>query len=395
MNKLILKPKADKVLDRRHPWVFSGAIKRIEGQPEKGDTVEVFSSDGRWQARGAYSPQSQIRTRIWTWDEGEIIDEAFFGRRLEKAILRRHELDRDPATNAYREVFAESDGLPGLIIDRYASYRVIQLLSAGVERWRSDILEQITNLVNPTGVLERSDVDVRRLEGLPERVEILAGEVPDQPVEIIEHDQKYKVDLMHGHKTGFYLDQRDNRNLAKKLLAGSRVLNCFAYTGGFTLSALHAGAEEVVSIETSEDAIALAHDNVLANDFDPKRCQWITEDVFVELRKRRDRVEQFDAIVLDPPRFASSSKQIKGAARGYKDINLLAFKLLRPGGILLTFSCSGNIDEALFQKIVADAALDAKVEASIEGRMTQGPDHPVLLSFPEGRYLKGLICRRW
>lgn len=395
MKKLILKPKADKVMARRHPWVFSGAIDQVEGQPESGETVEIFSSKGHWHARGAYSPHSQIRARIWTWDEDEIIDDAFIGSRLQNAIDRRRRLDEDPTTTAYREVFAESDGLPGLIVDRYASYIVIQVLSAGAERWRTSIVHTLAEMMKPAGILERSDVDVRELEGLPETVGILAGDVPEEPVEIQEHGLRYQVDLQHGHKTGFYLDQRDNRRLAARLLTGPKVLNCFAYTGGFTLAALRAGAEEVVSIETSEAAVALARDNVARNGFDHKRCRWVTEDVFVELRNMRDRAEEYDAIVLDPPRFASSSRQVQRAARGYKDINLLAFKLLKPGGTLLTFSCSGSIDESLFQKIVADAALDAGVQASIEGRMSQGADHPVLLSFPESRYLKGLICRRW
>jgi 23S rRNA (cytosine1962-C5)-methyltransferase len=264
-----------------------------------------------------------------------------------------------------------------------------------MESWRSVVIHQLNDLVNPQGILERSDVDVRALEGLTERIEVMSGEVPEQAVEIQEFGLKYRVNMVQGHKTGFYLDQRDNRHLATRLLGGPRVLNCFAYTGGFTLSALKAGSHEVVSIETSDSAVALAKENVLANGFDLQRCKWINEDVFVELRKMRDRAEKFDAIVLDPPRFASSSRQINRAARGYKDINLLAFKLLNPGGVLMTFSCSGAIDDPLFQKIVADAALDAGVHASIEGRMSQGADHPVLLSFPEGRYLKGLICRRW
>lgn len=395
MTSITLKAKADKAVSRRHPWIFSGAIARVDGQPARGDTVEVFSSDGQWQARAAFSPQSQIRARIWTWEEGEAVDSAFFRSRLTQSIQRRSNLADQPDVNAYREVFAESDGIPGLIVDRYGPFRVVQFLSAGAERWRSTIIEHLENFGDQVGILDRSDVEVRSLEGLPQRVEVISGNVPSEGVEIIEHGMVYKVDLYQGHKTGLYLDQRPNRLIAQQELCGSKILNCFAYTGGFTLSALRAGADEIVSVDTSEAAIGLAKANVLANQFEPDRCQWIVDDVFTELRRMRDQSEKFDAIVLDPPRFASSSKHVQRAARGYKDINLLAFKLLNPGGKLMTFSCSGNVDEKLFQKIVADAALDAGVVASIESRLSQGRDHPVLLSFPESRYLKGLVCRAW
>lgn len=395
MNSIRLKSKADKAVERRHPWIFSGAIAHVDGNPAKGETVEVYSSQGHWRGRAAFSPQSQIRARIWTWDESEIVDDAFFRTRLARSIDRRSGLALGSDSNAYREVFAESDGLPGLIVDRYGSYRVIQFLSAGAERWRDTIVEQINDLCHPAGILERSDVDVRSLEGLPSRVELLGGDVPPDGVEILEHGLRFTVDLYNGHKTGFYLDQRQSRLMAQELLSGPRVLNCFAYTGGFTLCALKAGAEEVLSIDTSAPALELAKTNVSANHLDLSRCKWSSQDVFDELRLLRDRGEKFDAIVLDPPRFASSSRQVQAAARGYKDINLLAFKLLRPGGQLMTFSCSGNVDEDLFQKIVAGAALDAGVDASIEARLGQSMDHPVLLSFPESRYLKGLVCRTW
>jgi 23S rRNA (cytosine1962-C5)-methyltransferase len=395
MPSIRLKSKADKAVVRRHPWVFSGAIASVEGQPDSGETVDVYSSAGHWQARAAVSPYSQIRARIWTWDEAEQVDDAFMLSRLEQSIQRRGDLAHQSQTNAYREVFAESDGLPGLIVDRYGPYRVIQCLSAGVERWRDRIVQLIVDLVDPAGILERSDSEVRALEGLPQRVEVVWGEIPTKGVEIVEHGLKYLVDLHAGHKTGFYLDQRPNRLLAQEWLTGSKVLNCFAYTGGFTMSALLAGAEEVLSVDTSEAALELARANVSLNKLGLSRCRWSSEDVFQELRRLRDRGEQFDAIVLDPPRFASSSRQVQAAARGYKDINLLAFKLLKPGGRLMTFSCSGNVDEDLFQKIVAGAALDAEVNASIQARLSQAYDHPVLLSFPESRYLKGLVCRTW
>lgn len=394
MKAITLKPKAEKAVARRHPWLFSGGIARVDGRPDRGETVEVLSSGGQWLARAAYSPDSQIRARIWTWDEAEVVDEDFLRTKLLASINRRSDYEADPNVTAFREVFAESDGIPGLILDRYADIHVVQFLSSGSEYWRSAILDQIGAL-GGTAILDRSDAEVRALEGLSSRVELVSGEVPIEGVEILEQGLRYKVDLYHGHKTGFYLDQRPNRRLASRLLQGPRVLNCFAYTGGFTLAALKAGANEVVSIDTSEAAIDLAKENVRINQMDMDRCRWIVEDVFVELRAMRDNGEQFDAVVLDPPRFASSARQVKRAARGYKDINLLAFKLLKPGGVLMTFSCSGNVDEQLFQKIVADAALDAGVEASIEARLSQAADHPVRLSFPEARYLKGFVCRTW
>jgi len=394
MNSLILKKGREKALLRKHPWVFSGAVQSVSGEAEPGETVVIRNSQGQFLAWGAYSPQSQIRARVWGWDEAEEVNRVFFKRKLENALqLRKDWIDLEHTT-AYRLVHAESDGLPGLIVDRYHDTLVVQVLSAGVERWRDEIVSLLGELVQPDAIYERSDVTVRELEGLPERTGLLLGELPPQPLTIQENGLLFKVELVTGQKTGFYLDQRDNRRFCREIARGKRVLNCFAFTGGFTAAALAGGAESVLSIDSSDDALALARENVALNALPLDKCEWITGDVFQELRTLRDKAEQFDLIILDPPKFAPTAAQAQKAARGYKDINLLGFKLLRPGGVLMTFSCSGGIDAAFFQKIVADAALDAEVDAQIVKRLYQAADHPTYLAFPEGTYLKGLVCNK-
>ena len=405
MPAIYLKPGREKSLLRRHPWIFSGAIGSIDGEMASGQTVDVFGSDGDFLARGAYSPNSRMRVRIWTWDQEEQIDPHFFRERLFRAIRARKELIDPGRANAYRLVHAESDRLPGLIVDRYADVLVIQSLSSGVEYWLDTIVDALVELTGSQQVLERSDVEVRRLEGLQLRKGWLRGqpsrtrEAKDEPdsnsrLQIIrENELGYWVDLIGGHKTGFYLDQRANREFVRNIAQDREVLDCFSYTGGFTLSALTGGATSVVAVDSSSDALRLAGKNLLLNNMDPTMVEWIEGDVFQVLRKFRDEGRSFDMVVLDPPKFAPTVAQAKQAARGYKDINLLGFKLLRPGGILATFSCSGGVNEELFQKIVAGAALDAQVDAQILGRLHQGPDHPVALHFPEGAYLKGLVCR--
>jgi len=393
MNSLILKKGREKALLRKHPWVFSGAVQSVSGEAEPGETVVIRNSQGQFLAWGAYSPQSQIRARVWGWDEAEEVNRVFFKRKLENALqLRKDWIDLEHTT-AYRLVHAESDGLPGLIVDRYHDTLVVQVLSAGVERWRDEIVSLLGELVQPDAIHERSDVAVRELEGLPERTGLLAGDLPPQPLTIQENGLLFKVELVTGQKTGFYLDQRDNRRFCREIARGKHVLNCFAFTGGFTAAALAGGAESVLSIDSSEDALALARENVALNALPPEKCEWITGDIFQELRLLRDKAQQYDLVILDPPKFAPTASQAQKAARGYKDINLLAFKLLRPGGTLMTFSCSGGIDATFFQKIVADAALDAGVDAQIVKRLYQAADHPTLLAFPEGTYLKGLVCR--
>ncbi len=393
MVQIRLKPGRERSVLRRHPWIFSGAIARVEGHPAAGETVEVLDAGGQWLARAAYSPHSQIRGRVWTWRRDEVVDEAFFADRLELALASRDRLAADETITAYREVHAESDRLPGLIVDRYGEYRVVQFLTAGMERWRDVVVRMLAARGDAIGIYERSDVGVREQEGLALRRGHLWGQEPPEWLEITEYGLRFHVDVRTGHKTGFYLDQRENRRLLRESLSGGRVLNCFAYTGGFTIAALAAGASEVVSIDSSGPALTLARENVRLNGLDEGRCAWREADVFRELRALRDAAEQFDVVILDPPRFAARASQAASAARGYKDINLLALRLLRPGGMLFTFSCSGGVTPELFQKIVAGAALDARVHAQIVAWLGQPGDHPVSLAFPEGRYLKGLVCR--
>jgi 23S rRNA (cytosine1962-C5)-methyltransferase len=378
---------------KRHPWIFSGAVAEVSGDLQPGDTVEVHAHDGAWLARASYSPQSRIRARIWTWQTEQMLDDDFVRTRLDQAIEARRDLTHDPELDAFREVHAESDRLPGLVIDRYGPFRVVQFLAASAEHWRDCVVSHLASKGDCEGIYERSDAEARSLEGLEPCKGVLWGDEPPRNHVIHERGLKYHIDIPEGHKTGFYLDQRENRRLFRKDFHGGEVLDAFCYSGGFTLAALAENAQNVVAIDASKRAIELARRNVALNDLAQERCEWVQGDVFHELRRLRDHGRSFDAIILDPPRFAPTAAQAQKASRGYKDVNLLAFKLLRPGGILYTFSCSGGISPELFQKIVAGAALDAGVDASILARLGQPPDHPVALNFPEGQYLKGLVCR--
>jgi len=392
MKKIILKSGKEKSLLRKHPWIFSGAIQRVEDTPDSGDTVLVNTADGRFLAHAAYNPQSKISARIWSWDEKETIDAAFFRGRIAAAIEVRNAYSIAQHGNSMRLIHAESDRLPGLIVDRYGDVLVMQVGSAGAERWRDVIADTLLELCKPVCIYERSDSDSRTLEGLEPRNGVLLGTMPDN-VEVIEHGLRFKVDVVAGQKTGFYLDQRDNRALIETLTAGRDVLNCFCYTGGFSLYALRGGAKSVLSIDSSSDALRIAGENLALNKLDSSCAEWMEANVFQALRKLRDQGRKFDLIILDPPKFAPTAAFAEKAARGYKDINLLGFKLLRPGGFLCTYSCSGGISEELFQKIIAGAALDAGVDAQIVHHLQASADHPVLLSFPEGAYLKGLVLR--
>ena len=393
MNQILLKKGREKPLLRRHPWVFSGAVASVQGDPQPGETIAVLDSMGQFLAWGAYSPHSQIRTRIWSWEENDTIDIAFLKTKIQAAINLREAWINPQITNACRLVHAESDYLPGFIADRYDRSIVLQILSAGAERWREEIISILADLLQPEAIHERSDVAVRELEGLQLRRGTLFGKLPPQPMLIKENGLNFLVNLESGQKTGFYLDQRDNRLFCQQIAQDKSILNCFAFTGGFTAYALAGGAKSVVSIDSSKEALQLAQDNITANQLPDEKCEWIVGDVFEELRTLRDQARQFDMVVLDPPKFAPTAAQAKKAARGYKDINLYGFKLLKPGGLLMTFSCSGGIDPGFFQKIVADAALDAGVSAQVLYRLTQAPDHPTNLAFPEGTYLKGLVVR--
>ena len=394
MKQLILKPGREKSLLRRHPWVFSGAVARVQGDPEAGDSVALRAAGGEFLAWAAYSPASQIRARVWSWDEAERIDGDLLRARLRRALGARERLLSADDSDALRLAHGESDGLPGVIADRYGDVVVLQLLSAGAERWRSELADAVRELTGCACVFERSDADVRALEGLPAKSGVLHGALPAAGVQLREHGLTYGVDVAAGHKTGFYLDQRDNRKRIGALARGREVLNCFCYTGGFTLNALAGGAKSVLSVDSSADALAQAQENLRRNELDAARAEWQDADVFKYLRALRDQGRSFDLVVLDPPKFAPTAAFAEKAARGYKDINLLALKLLRPGGLLASFSCSGGVSAELFQKILAGAALDAGVDASIVGHFAAAADHPVLLSFPEGDYLKGLLLRR-
>ena len=391
MVKLILKPGREKSLLRRHPWVFSGAVERVEGTPESGDTLAVHSSSGALLGWAAYSPASQIVARVWDFSQPTRVDRDFFHTRLQRAIHMRATVLGASANQAARLVNGESDGLPGVVVDRYADTLVLQLTSAGAYRWRDTLVELLAELTGAAVVFERSDADVLALEGLESWVGVRRGSLGGHIVSFEENGLRFQVDFQHGHKTGFYLDQRDNRALARSLAAGREVLDCFCYTGAFTVSALAGGAAAVLAVDSSAESLKAASAHLELNGL--KGAQLVEADVFQLLRRLRDQGRSFDLIILDPPKFAPTAALAERAARGYKDINLYAFKLLRPGGSLLTFSCSGGVSRDLFQKIVAGAALDAGVDAQILRGLSAAPDHPVALHFPEGDYLKGFLCR--
>jgi 23S rRNA (cytosine1962-C5)-methyltransferase len=392
MSSVILKKAADRFIKRKHPWIFSGAIEKVEGNPLNGQTVQIFTSEKKLIGNGSFSPSSQIRVRVWSFDPNETIDSDFFRKKILDASEVRKQFINESATNAYRIINSESDGLPGLIVDRYADFLVCQFLSSGVEFFKKTIVEILNDTFKPNGIFERSDVEVRTKEGLQPVKGLLKGTIPDDLIEVQESGFKFLVDIKNGHKTGFYLDQRDNRLLVSEFAKGKNVLNCFSYTGGFSVYALAAGANKVTQIEASSSAIELSVKNIELNNLNSSLLESINGDVFEVLRKFRDERKTFDVIILDPPKFTESASQIQKASRGYKDINLLASKLLNPGGILFTFSCSGHISQELFQKIVADAALDSGRDVKIIKQLTQSSDHPFSTNFPEGLYLKGLIC---
>ena len=391
MNELILKPGREKSLLRRHPWIFSGAVEKIQDSPRAGDTVKIVSSNGEFLAYAAFSPHSQIMARVWDWQERGRIDDEFFRSRIAHAIEARKNLIQD--TDALRLVHGESDGLPGLIVDRYGDTLVLQALSAGAERWRGTCADILIELTGAARVFERSDAEVRQLEGLPPCTGVLRGSAPPEFILIREGRLRFQVNVWAGQKTGFYLDQRSNRARIGRLVENKTVLDCFCYSGSFSVHALAGGAKSVMAVDASENALTQARQNLELNQLSRENVELRQGDVFEVLRTFRDRNDRFDLIILDPPKFAPTAKFSERAARGYKDINLLAFKLLRPNGLLATFSCSGGISTELFQKIVAGAALDAGVDAQIIEPFAAAPDHPVALNFPEGAYLKGLLCR--
>ena len=395
MSDLILKKGKEKSLLRRHPWVYDTAVERVVGKPMPGDTVRVLARDGRFLAWAAYSPASTLRARCWSYREDEVIDDAWFEKKVRDAVAFREPLRN--RTNAIRLVFGEADGLPGLIVDQYGDWLVTQFQSAGVEAYRPLLGRLLMDATGVRGIYDRSDAATRRREGLEARSELLAGDNPPEAIEVVEDGVRYGVDCRIGHKTGFYIDQRESRHAAQQAAAefrrihgrGMRALNCFCYTGGFSLALLKGGADEVVSVDSSEEALQMAKANADRNGFSGK-AEWVCEDVFACLRRLRDAGEHFDLVILDPPKFASSHYHVDRAARAYKDINLNGLKLLEPGGELFTFSCSGAIDVDLFQKIVAGAVIDSGLNAWAIGRFGAGADHPLLMTCPEGEYLKGM-----
>ncbi|GAA0477386.1 MULTISPECIES: 23S rRNA (cytosine(1962)-C(5))-methyltransferase RlmI [Tatumella] len=390
--RLILSRGREKSLLRRHPWVFSGAISRVEGNAISGETVDVCDHKGSWLAKAAWSPQSQIRARVWSWQADETIDIAFFEQKIRKAGQWRQWLAKADSLDSYRLIAGESDGLPGVTIDKFSDYLVVQLLSAGAEYQRPAIITALQNCFPECSIYDRSDVSVRKKEGLPLSHGLISGQQPPALLPISEHGMKLLVDIKAGHKTGYYLDQRDSRFALRRYSENARVLNCFSYTGGFAVSALMGGCQEVISVDTSEAALDIARQNVELNQLPLSKAQFIRDDVFKLLRTYRDTGEKFDVIVMDPPKFVENKNQLAGACRGYKDINMLAMQLLNPGGILLTFSCSGLMTVDLFQKVVADAALDAGKNVQFVDQLRQAADHPVISSYPEGLYLKGFVC---
>lgn len=394
--RLILAEGREKPVLNKHPWIFSGSIAKTEGaEPRPGDTVEVLDANQEWLARGYYNPKSQIRVRILTWQKDEPIDRDFWRRRLLEAAERRSLFRLEPETTAYRVINAEADGLPGLVVDKYTDYLVVQCLTLGIDQRKEQIAQILVELFNPNSILERSDVNIRKKEGLSKVVSVLAGEGPPPQLQVLENGIKMNADLYQGHKTGLYLDQRDNRKSIchTDLVKDREILNVFAYTGGFSLYAAHNGAGPITSVEVSAQLLNQIEENLRINHLDRSEDSYISGDAFQVLRQMRDKDQKFDFIILDPPKFAHHKRDISAACRGYKDINLLALGLLRPNGLLATFSCSGAISQELFQKVLFGAASDAERNVQIIRYLYQASDHPVLLSFPESFYLKGFLCR--
>jgi 23S rRNA (cytosine1962-C5)-methyltransferase len=392
MKMIRLRAGKERSLQRRHPWIFESAI--AKGAADVGETVRVESNEGQFLGWASFSPASKIRARVWSFEESQRIDAAFFIARVQAAVTARARFDIN--SDSQRLVHGESDGLPGLIVDRYGDTLVAQFLSSGAERWKDVLADALLAATGLNKLYERSDASGRALEGLPELSGWLRG---TGAVDLVlrEHDWRLGVNIATGHKTGFYLDQRDSRQKMAaytRRLQFQRVLNCYCYTGGFTVAALTGGAAHVTSIDSSGPALAQAATNVALNGFEASRTTFMDADVNASLRQFGANGQTFDAIVLDPPKFAPTVAHAERAARAYKDINRLAFKLLTPGGVLFTYSCSGGISADLFHKIVASAGIDAQVDGFITERLGGAPDHPMTINFPEGEYLKGLVVMR-
>lgn len=393
-SKIILHESRDKSLKRKHPWIFSKAIKEVVNEPNNGADINIYDCNNNFLAVAAYSPNSQIRARVWSFNKDEKIDKDFFKAKILKAYEARKLMLEVTAMSACRIIAAESDSIPGLIVDMYNNYLVLEVLSAGTEFHLKEIVAALRDVFPEHNIYERSDVEVRKKEGLELRKGVIFGENPPTEIEITENENmKLLVDIENGHKTGYYLDQRDNRAALAKYCKGKSVLNCFSYTGGFSLYALKGRALKVANVDVSQRALDTAKRNIVLNHLDPGRVKFIKEDVFKFLRNEKAKNSKYDVIVLDPPKFAESRGQLDKACRGYKDINMLAASIITPGGYLMTYSCSGHMTPDLFQKVVADAILDANREGQIVEYLQQASDHPISTAYPEGLYLKGLVVR--
>jgi 23S rRNA (cytosine1962-C5)-methyltransferase len=394
-NQVILKQGREKSVNNRHPWIFSGAISRLEGNPANGDVVDVWNSKARFVARGIYNEKSQIQVRLLTWNPNDAIDEDFWRRRIRRALAGRQALIEAPDTDAFRLIYAEADGVPGFIADQYGTWLVVQFLSLAAERYRQAILDILVDLVAPQGIYDRSEGEAREKEGLVSVTGPVWGEVPPDLIEIMENGHTFLVDIKLGQKTGFYLDQRENRQKVSKYFFNKEILNAFAYTGAFSVYAAYAGAKRIMNVDSSERALQIAERNMRRNGFGDREDVYAVTDVFEIMRSYRDNNWKFDVVILDPPKFAHSKRHVEKATQGYKDINLLGMKLIKPGGVLISFSCSGAVSPDLFQKVLFGAAVDAGRHVQIIERLSQGADHPILLTYPESEYLKGLVCRVW
>jgi 23S rRNA (cytosine1962-C5)-methyltransferase len=398
MTHITIHKGREKPIIQQHPWIFSGAIERVHGNPGPGDIVTVTSSDGTFLARGYWNPKSQIQVRILTWRD-ETIDEAWWRAAIDRAVAARA---HHPTPTAVRLLNAESDYVPGLIVDRYGDYLVLQSLSLGIETRKAQLTDLLADALHPAGIYERSDMEVRQKEGLELTKGVLWGAAPPKQIEIDEFGVKVLVDVDGGHKTGYYLDQMVNRAelrallapLDSKVLHDSRLINLFSYTGSFGLHALASGVGYVQNVDSYREALQTAEQIAKMNEPDwKKRSDYVMADVFHLLRDYAQTDERFDVVILDPPKFAHTAGQVEKAARGYKDLNLHAFRIVKPGGYLMTFSCSGAVSTDLFQKIVFGALVDAGRQAQVVKHLEAGPDHPAALTFPEGAYLKGLLLR--
>ncbi|MGZ3810156.1 MAG: class I SAM-dependent rRNA methyltransferase [Mucilaginibacter sp.] len=393
MVEVILKKGKEKAVLQRHPWLFSGAIERVKGKPANGDVVKLLNDKGEFVAYGFYNDQSRVALRLLEWDENVEIDEAWFRGRVAVAVGSRNDLLEDGTTNTCRLIFSEADYLPGLIVDKYADYLAVQVLTSGIEKVLPVIINELQKLLNPKGIFDKSDASSRSHEGLETINQVLAGDPPPEIVQVLENNVRYGINIAEGQKSGFYCDQRDNRHIVAKYAKGKAVLDCFSYTGGFTLNALKNGAASVTSVDSSALAIETLKNNITLNKLDVSKFTAVQSDVNKQLRTLREQGEKFDIVVLDPPKYAPSRSALDKASRAYKDLNRNGMLLLNSGGLLATFSCSGAMDIDTFKQVLAWAALDAGKEVQFIYQFCQPEDHPVRASFPEGEYLKGLLCR--